>query len=634
MHTLLMRRIPQKLSDNPEKTSEVTIKKEFVKFSTAGLLTVSLGNTRCHLQVYKDKFLPSGHVDNESYSPQKLYNTCATARTILRLETSEEVSSLLDLARLWLTDCEQNHQHCSPSNTFFPTRVLDLGVDDGSRNIHLHLSTENDYDNAYVALSHCWGQQNEENWTARTTPENILEHIHGISVDSLPACFRDAIYVTRRLGIRYLWIDSLCIIQEESPCIDWVKESSIMAQVYSCSALTISAAASDRSSAGFLTERTNEPPEVQLRADVLGERNTLAVRAFPPAIDSALERCTISQRGWTKQERLLSRKILHFTRSQMYWQCLNGVFFEDGSTSPLSDSILTLLRNCGRKEASHIWWNTVQNYKDLQFSKLEDCLPSLAGIARIVSENLQTDYLAGIWACHLPWSLLWHTLDAPRQTTFALDACGGRLPSWSWAKASGRVRQPYEMSQIDWSTCSENVFVTVESISAQAETEGDLFLGCLTKASIVLSGLLRKVKIKPSRDVHKFDVLLSQGLRQPPNPSDLLQYAAFGRWTVAHWNLELTERLRASGEYHNSTSFIAYLDQDISDMTEYWFLPICAGFDAYAYCRKIIYALLLKESEGSQQRFLRVGVAHSSLLYETDILTVIKTEARQRVELV
>lgn len=115
----------------------------------------------------------------------------------------------LSIAKEWLDDCRNNHVECCPVKTSsLPTRVLDVGISEGSPSCRL-VETGNKQGN-YVALSHCWGGKIKE----RLTTETLSNFLRSIPIAQLPANFRDAIYVTRQLGMRYLWIDALCILQD------------------------------------------------------------------------------------------------------------------------------------------------------------------------------------------------------------------------------------------------------------------------------------------------------------------------------------------------------------------------------------------------------------------------------------
>jgi len=161
----------------------------------------------------------------------------------------------LDLPRLiikitaWIQSCNLNHPHCRISNLpLLPTRVLDVGCSNSYDNIKLVLNQGQSAQ--YVALSYCWGG---EEGMVRTTTSSITAWTQAIPWDRLPKTFQDAITITRELEIRYLWIDALCIVQDDIQ--DWETESANMANIYSNSYLTIAATAAPDSFTGLFLDR-------------------------------------------------------------------------------------------------------------------------------------------------------------------------------------------------------------------------------------------------------------------------------------------------------------------------------------------------------------------------------------------
>jgi len=170
----------------------------------------------------------------------------------------------------------------------------------------------------YVALSHCWGplKDNEKFCTSKHNIEQLKE---SIAVDSLPRTFRDTLTITRGLDIKYIWIDSLCIIQDDDD--DWERESAKMERVFSDAYCTIGASSARSSLVGFLADRAPRDC-VQLQTQSTG---TLYVC---PAIDDFhrhVELGELNRRGWVLQERALSRRSIYFTSTQVYWECGKGV---------------------------------------------------------------------------------------------------------------------------------------------------------------------------------------------------------------------------------------------------------------------------------------------------------------------
>ncbi|RSL58562.1 hypothetical protein CEP53_006107 [Fusarium sp. AF-6] len=222
----------------------------------------------------------------------------------------------LSIAKGWLDDCRDNHAQCRPVETSrLPTRVLDVGISEGLDSCRL-VETGNKEGN-YVALSHCWGAKIKE----RLTTETLSNFLRCIQIAQLPANFRDAIHVTRQLGMRYLWIDALCILQDSKE--DWASESERMGSIYQDSTLTIFAMTSKGSEEGFLkTVNPRYPNPTALKVSLATNDQTsvlVAGREFKEEnlvwlrYDSAL-----STRGWAFQEVILSRRSLFFGARQLY----------------------------------------------------------------------------------------------------------------------------------------------------------------------------------------------------------------------------------------------------------------------------------------------------------------------------
>jgi hypothetical protein len=217
-----------------------------------------------------------------------------------------------------------------------PTRILDVH----SQNPVLILTTE--MTSPYAALSHCWGLSEDNPFAAQytTTYKTLESRINGMILDEMPRTFQDAVYVTRLLGLRYLWIDSICILQD---CVlDQHREIQRMVAVYGNATVTISATSARNSMTGFLAPRqdTNWQPALVMPFKARGEEamsNYSFYRApdihEPPSWLSEAETSEWNKRGWTFQECVVSRRILHFAEHNVYFECRSADTNEQGHKS-------------------------------------------------------------------------------------------------------------------------------------------------------------------------------------------------------------------------------------------------------------------------------------------------------------
>lgn len=212
----------------------------------------------------------------------------------------------LDLMKSWLQECQEAHPYCSAYHEpFAPKRLLDLGTTTNSRDLKLvHSQDILSARPVYVTLSHCWGSS--PNSLATTTSRNLEERMRKISFASLPLTFKDAVQITHDLEVRYLWIDSLCIIQDSRE--DKNEEVVVMGQVYARSRITLAASMSGNSNDGCrtngsLSARNNQPLDI-----IKGSRRIRIFAESPLDWNDAWNRGPLCKRGWTLQERQLSTR--------------------------------------------------------------------------------------------------------------------------------------------------------------------------------------------------------------------------------------------------------------------------------------------------------------------------------------
>jgi hypothetical protein len=258
--------------------------------------------------------------------------------------------------RSLLGECSAQHRSCCETETaHLPKRILELEKS-GDDDPVVRLVEPDDMRATYVALSHCWGNER----ACITSTANIEERKVGIPWQGLSKTFRDAIVFAMKLDFRYLWIDSLCIVQDDPA--DWEIESSKMSDIYQNASLTLAATISSSDSEGcYPDEILPSHIEIRPKADN-SDRPAIAIRKAlhhwnqMPASQVAFKFPLLS-RAWVFQERLLSRRILHFCDSELIWECRQLSECECGSfietTSPCGQyfNVIMASENAGREAA-------------------------------------------------------------------------------------------------------------------------------------------------------------------------------------------------------------------------------------------------------------------------------------------
>ena len=177
----------------------------------------------------------------------------------------------------------------------------------------------------YIALSHRWGKPSDEDKKNYcTTSTNYKARLDEFPLNHLPKTFRDAVYVTRELGMEYLWIDSLCIIQEGRKS-DWKHEAEKMQHVFAAAYCTISASSASSWDEGFL-ERRYSHRFIQVQ-EICGQQ--ISISDNIDDFENDVENAQLNRRGWVVQERVLSRRTIHFTEKHTYWECGEGIRCEN-----------------------------------------------------------------------------------------------------------------------------------------------------------------------------------------------------------------------------------------------------------------------------------------------------------------
>jgi hypothetical protein len=341
----------------------------------------------------------------------------------------------------WMKQCNE-HPNCTAELPPLPARVIDVG--DEVKGYHMKLIETKGETGRYISLSHCWGKVKQ----FTTTKASFANHQINIDYDHLPKSFRDAIDITRLLGVRYIWIDSICICQDDGE--DWERESAKMTSVYMNSCLTIASSAAKDSSIGcFISRRppkyigiqytTKQGINGELQAFLLPMRKEALPDLYIDMADNIGEvDHPLSTRAWAVQERVLPRRTLHFGKHQMYFECNEGFRGENGLHVPWRyHSIYSQERNQfglvlskDRDATLALWQSMLWDYGPRDLTEPSDKFPAISGIARLLAERLDDEYIAGLWRKSLLEHLLWQGLGVRRVPKY-------RAPSWSWASVDG-----------------------------------------------------------------------------------------------------------------------------------------------------------------------------------------------------
>jgi hypothetical protein len=328
--------------------------------------------------------------------------------------------------------------------------VIDVG--DDSQDPHLYETAEVE-SGTYAALSYCWGRTR----TFTTTQATLQARKDGFFLSDLPKTCRDAVVIARAIGLRYIWIDSLCIIQDSNE--DWEKEAALMGDVYSNAVITLAALDSPDSDTGlFISDATRQT--FYLTSDV-GDGNfgyVYARKGFrklmmgflhadrsPPLGDDFGG--ILQTRGWTLQELTLSPRVLWFSAWELGWSCRTRTACECDPipTSQLmkrSAARLTTMQQEGEPTIGlEMWRDFVKVFTGRKLTHETDRLPALTGIATAMSKHISGRYFAGLWEHQLDENLLWTASQpdlyaATDQDTIMPD---GYAPTWSWARAAGPI---------------------------------------------------------------------------------------------------------------------------------------------------------------------------------------------------
>ncbi|EAA34411.3 HET-domain-containing protein [Neurospora crassa] len=372
----------------------------------------------------------------------------------------------LEQIRSWIHDCTHNHEACrgaslvqnSMAEFLEKVRFIDVGLDD-TATVRL-VERIKDTNVKYITLSY--------RWTVETPKTNLKTHNkdkyhQSIPTENWPQIYKDAVALSRTLGIRYVWIDSLCIIQDDGK--DWNTQASLMHRIYTHGYLNLAHACAEFSPG---LEVTRDP--ISVSPCVLSRTRTASSSEYWACFvnytpSSDLARAPLYSRGWCYQERFLATRTVHFSQ-QLYWECKaghasesftgdKGLAWSRGSASSNPD-ILTSVDQANDQRfstvfgVSTVWQTIVRDYSQTQLTQYSDRLAALRGVFNrfweILDASQERDWcVAGLWKKYLIRQLIWYRVshrhghydeferirDTAYYASFEKQLAG--FPSWSWA---------------------------------------------------------------------------------------------------------------------------------------------------------------------------------------------------------
>ncbi|TGO68116.1 hypothetical protein BOTNAR_0030g00390 [Botryotinia narcissicola] len=463
----------------------------------------------------------------------------------------------------WLSTCANSHTKCrkifskggddqyEPETHWFPDRLLKITRDDsepGYCDISARLVVRSDPADflpgwmglEYASLSHSWGPSPDPSAPLGGRAGEVLTESNlalwrvDVPLDDLPLTFRHAIIVCVALGFQYIWIDSLCIIQDSLE--DWQEQSAMMRDVYKFAWLNIAALSTSSDYEGFINEYRDPRAEFGFRTSFasilghdLGQKNDdnddclllSGVARLLWNFTSDIPGNTVSNaplytRAWVYQERNLARRTLAFSKNSVYWACdehsggeqpeWSGVegsslrrtlhFVRETATlnPPSEEHLLRVL-----KDFERTWQSTVAAYTRCKLTKSIDKLIAISSIAQELGAMMPLKYLAGLYDFNVVHQLTWVNVDG--RTTPPRKRVGDPeyvAPSWSWASVEAPIHN-YTITASGVSPKYEETpglkqFALANAIVADVALETEYLFGLVKAGWVRLRGRLNRVK--------------------------------------------------------------------------------------------------------------------------------------------
>lgn len=424
------------------------------------------------------------------WSPELLQEAKSPWRT-----NSTASQATIDLARRWLRSCRENHKECSKLGVFShdrPKRFLRLSGSYVDPLVCLVETKDLSPNISYVTLSHCWGTKP----ILKLTTANYQSFVNGLSFLSLSQTFRDTVQITMRLGFDLLWIDALCIIQDDAQ--DLQAEIPRMGTIYGNCVCTIAALSSQGGDGGCFADRvplasipckvlTKSGRSIGLKSERIGG---IKEQLDPNQAMGSRYAPNLHQRAWVVQERSLSPRTLYFSKVGMHWECCTMTMSEEDDwwesesgdglrsfeTGRLKYGVAKILRNdekisdtgwgqrYNRKyEVGNWhdqWWHLVSVYTRCKLTHISDRWPAISGLATMFEKAIGSPIVSGIWKSRLMNDMLWEPGGHGPNDKLRSRLNNG-YPTWSWIS----IDSPVNLDEHALSLTPDKFVAVIHSVS-------------------------------------------------------------------------------------------------------------------------------------------------------------------------
>ncbi|CZR58181.1 uncharacterized protein PAC_08072 [Phialocephala subalpina] len=549
--------------------------------------------------------------------------------TFVLLPTSSVLAGLSDmrighLAETWIDTCISEHTKCGGARSsiigkpWYPTRLIELGKWGDVKLVSTRgrAPDESQIEGYYVTLSHRWGKAKFK----CLAKDNLSEFQRGISLESLPRTFRDAIRFSRGLyKVQYIWIDSLCIMQGDKE--DWINESAEMYKVYNNSYCNLSATAAEDSEQGlFLDRKSHWECEFNLNVSSIPGRIVSDPLVEPCRVQDVMfwerdvDNAPVNTRGWVLQERLMAPRVLHFCRDQVAWECneleasenfphgipkfrlrFGDIVHKPGfkrvmaAQYPFSDSAGDEHQPSESYSERERWKEIVRVYSKMQLTDPGDKVIALSGIAKVMSERIGDTYIVGMWKKDLASQLLWYVNPVWENGRFSHPSKRPglyRAPSFSWLAVDA------EQGVIPGDSRDEGLLFQIIEIDIRLSTDNEFGL-VEDGGHLKVVGYLKKIQMAEY----------------------IINGVSRFRWYL--------KRDYSSPTFSLVTFSLVYLDSPADDRGilgpdgRLYCLPALKNREGYTVC------LLLQRSKGEPSKFSRVGLTKIPPYEDTRTLSML-----------